>query len=183
MIAMVLGGLYLGFATETYRRVVHKWRHKLIVNYGLEIIYWLTQTGLLFYVSYLVNDGEIRFYMMLACLLGFSMYIVLCMSWYRKLLNTMIRIVKVIVRWTIDCLHLLIVQPLLWLGALMLSILTFFYKIIKRLLYICLYPLIFLIKKYVPEHYLKKISQIPTFCSTMIRNIRKVWKKAWQKWR
>jgi len=183
MIAMIVGGMYLGFATETYRMVIYQWRRHVIVRYGLDIFYWLLQTALLFYLLYRVNHGELRFYVFLACLLGFSMYVVLCMPWYRKLLYTVLTICRSVVRWTAHILYLLLIQPLLWIGSVILTLLLFLYKTVIKTLYFCLYPFIWLIKKYVPTSVLKKVSQITLICSTMIRNIVDKCKKAWQKWR
>src|SRR5699024_10156110 len=123
MIAMIVGGMYLGFATETYRMVIYQWRRHVIVRYGLDIFYWLLQTALLFYLLYRVNHGELRFYVFLACLLGFSMYVVLCMPWYRKLLYTVLTICRSVVRWTAHILYLLLIQPLLWIGSVILTLL------------------------------------------------------------
>src|SRR5690625_1760968 len=74
MIFMVLGGLYLGIAKDTFRRFSPYWKNKRFINYAMEICFWLTQTFLLFYVLFRINGGELRFYVFLACLLGYAMF-------------------------------------------------------------------------------------------------------------
>ncbi len=181
MIAMIIGGLYLGFATETYRRVLYKWRTHWIVRYCFEIGYWVLQTCILFYLLYRTNDGEVRLFIGLASLLGYSMYIVLCQLWYRKLLEVIITVIRTIVNWTIHCLEVLIVQPVIWLLKAILYLLKGMYHILLKLLYILCYPVIFLLKKYLPEQFLKNISKLPMFCSTIGDKLKEYWKRIREK--
>lgn len=183
MVAMIVGGLYLGFATATFRRVLYKWRHYMIVRFGLEVFYWMIQTCLLFYVLYRMNHGEIRLFLGLACLLGFSMYVVLCKSWYEKVLEVMITIVKTISSWTLHCINILILQPVMWLLHMLFSLMKFIYRVIVKIVSIVLYPFIFLLKKYLPAPFLNKVSKLPSFCSTIIDKLKGSWKKISKKWR
>lgn len=183
MIAMIIGGIYIGFATETFRRVVYKWRESLIVRYGLEVLYWLGQTALIFYVLYRMNAGEIRLFFGLACLLGFSMYVVLCKSWYQHMLEIMINIVKTLTYWTVQCIHILIIQPIIWLIRVVLVLLLGIARLLLRILYILFYPILFLLKKYLPKKLLNNISKLPSICSTMKDKLNGIWKRLGKKWR
>lgn len=183
MIAMILGGLYIGFATETFRRVVDKWRDYIIVRYGFEVVYWILQTCVLFYLLYRVNDGEIRLFIGLACLLGYSMYIVLCQPWYRKFLEVLINVIRTLVSWTTHCLEVLIFQPIIWLLRVLFTLLTGIYHVLFKLLYILSYPIVLLLKRYLPEQFLKNISKLPSICSTIGDKLKEYWKKVKEKWR
>src|SRR5699024_11847904 len=97
----------------------------MIVRFCLEVFYWMIQACLLFYVLYRMNHGEIRLFLGLACLLGFTMYVVLCKSWYEKVLEVMITIVKTISSWTLHCINILILQPVMWLLHMLFSLVQF----------------------------------------------------------
>lgn len=183
MLVMIASGIYLGFATTTYRRVIYAWRYKFIIRYGVEIVYWLLQASVLFYVLYRMNAGEVRLLFGLACLLGYSMYVVLCSFWYEKLLEQLIRIVKAIIRWTSLAIYQLVIRPIYWVGrvvfVIVLSILRFFVK----LLYIICSPFLKLLKKHLPKRFLNIISNYLTFCSTIVNKLQDYRKRLYKKWR
>lgn len=183
MIAIVISGIYLGFATETFHRLVKKWQGYTIVRYSLEVLYWIMQTCLLFYLLYQLNKGEMRFIFVPAGLLGYSMYIVLCQKWYVKWLEKIIYIVKTVISWVVKGMDALIVQPVIWLLKVMLQCSKFLYRLIKKIVYVICYPLLFLMKKYIPETFFNNISKILVTCSTMIDNLKKYGKRLWTKWR
>lgn len=183
MIAMVISGIYLGFATATFRRVEKKWQARKVAKYSLEILYWLVQTCLLFYLLYQLNKGEMRFIFVPACLLGYSMYIVFCEKWYVKLLEKIIHIIKIVVSWIVKGLDALVVQPVIWLMKVIIRCSQFFYRFMKKILYFISYPLLLLIKRYIPKTFSNKISKIRATCSTIIDNLKIYGKEIWEKWR
>src|SRR5690625_1289933 len=77
MLAMTSGGFYLGVVLDTFRRFASSWKNRIIFSYVMETSFWLTQVIILFYVLFRVNGGELRLYIFLACLLGFTIYQVL----------------------------------------------------------------------------------------------------------
>src|SRR5690625_3097491 len=93
MISMILGGIYLGVALETFRRFSRAWEKNTILLYIMEICFWLIQSFVLFYILFRVNGGEIRVYVILAGCLGFAIYIALVASFYIRILDRFIIIV------------------------------------------------------------------------------------------
>ncbi|WP_100011851.1 spore cortex biosynthesis protein YabQ [Lentibacillus sediminis] len=124
MAAMVFSGFYLGIVQETFRRLTVYWKNRVVLTYVLEACFWLTQTLLIFYVLFRANGGEIRFYILLACLLGFSMYQVFAAGVYKRLLEQIIRIVAKIYRFFARTVQLLIIAPVKWLVLLLVTIIT-----------------------------------------------------------
>src|SRR5699024_717786 len=183
MIAIVISGIYLGFATETFRRLMQKRQGHKFARYSLEILYWVVQTCLLFYLLYQLNKGEMRFIFIPAGLLGYSMYIVLCQKWYVKWLEKIIYIVKTVIGWIVKGIDALLVQPVIWLLKVIIRYSKYLYKLIKKIVYFIYYPLLFLIKKYIPKTFSNNISKILVTCSTMIDNLKIYVKKLWTKWR
>src|SRR5690625_7413437 len=98
MVSMIIGGLYLGIARDTYLRFTPYWRQRIILKYVFEIAFWMIQTLLLFYILFRVNPGDLWFYVFLACLLGVSLFIVFFVSLYKKLLELMIFLLLIIYR-------------------------------------------------------------------------------------
>src|SRR5699024_12815245 len=115
LISMVIGGFYLGMAIDTFRRFSTYWERNVFFKYLLEICFWLMQSLILFYVLFRVNDGEIRFYIFLSCLLGFATYQALAASIYKQLLEGVIRIVRSIYRFFKRLIEVLIIIPVKWL--------------------------------------------------------------------
>ncbi|WP_309228234.1 spore cortex biosynthesis protein YabQ [Virgibacillus saliphilus] len=122
MIAMVLGGFYLGIIQETFRRFTPYWKEKVIFSYVMEVSFWLTQTVILFYVLFRVNGGEIRVYIFAACLLGFAMYQVFAAGIYKRILERIIRIVAAIYRFFANVVQALILTPITWMVKLIIGI-------------------------------------------------------------
>src|SRR5699024_7620746 len=121
MIFMVLGGLYLGIAKDTFRRFSPYWKNKWFINYVMEICFWLTQTFLLFYVLFLINGGELRFSVFLACLLGLAIYQALASALYKIVLESIIRVFTAIYRFFAKIVRALIITPIQWTVRLLLA--------------------------------------------------------------
>jgi len=115
LITMILSGFYLGVAQETFRRFTVYWKGRLFLTYFLEILFWMTQAGILFYILYRVNQGELRIYIVLACLFGFSIYQALAKQLYKKLLEHVIRVFKAIYRGIERMINFLLISPLRWI--------------------------------------------------------------------
>lgn len=180
MISMVVGGIYLGFANDTYRRVSVRWKHKSLLVYLFEISFWLIQTAILFYVLYRVNHGEIRFYIFLAIFLGISMYVVMFQSLYRRVLEIIIQMITLTAKTIVRTVEALIIAPFKWLIALCITIVTYtiyiVIKIVSFFLNIIVYPLkvtVKLIEKLLPEKFSKNVTKFIKFYSTILYKLKR----------
>lgn len=179
MLAMTLGGIYLGTALDTFRRLSMYWKNKKSAVYLLEICFWLLQTGILFYILFRVNGGELRAYVFLACLLGFSFYQVAIASFYKKLLEIVIRIVRKIFQWTKTILNMLIVQPISWLIKATGTLLLFLMQVLLVLLKWLYIPLLWIAKiiyRMLPKSVKKFFYQFVQIYSTIKDTCKKVYK-------
>ena len=84
MIAMVAMGVWLGVAMDTYSRFFHPSKSKSLWLYANDVVFWLLQGLLIFYVLYVVNEGELRLYVFLALLCGYAAYRALLQPLYRR---------------------------------------------------------------------------------------------------
>ncbi|MFC4024114.1 spore cortex biosynthesis protein YabQ [Oceanobacillus longus] len=174
LIAMVSSGFYLGIIQETFRRFTPYWKNSIFLTYFLEISFWLTQTGIIFYVLFRVNAGELRLYVFLACLLGFSMYQVFAKSIYKIALEWIIQITTAIYRFFKSLFQGLIITPISWIIKLILriivSIITLLGSIILFILKMILTPFGWIaigMYKVAPNRFKNFLHKIAGFYSTM----------------
>src|SRR5690625_5008110 len=130
MVSMIIGGLYLGIARDTYLRFTPYWRQRIILKYVFEIAFWMIQTILLFYILYRVNAGELRAYIFVACLLGVSIYKVFFTSLYKRLLELIIRLLLMVYRAFTETIRVLVIVPIKGIVYLILIIVQFIFSIL-----------------------------------------------------
>lgn len=180
---MIASGIYVGFALDTYRRITYQLRKKTVFKFLLEIIFWLVQTYILFYILFRINNGDLRVYVFLACFLGFSMYMVFLKQLYGKLLETVIRACLTITSWVIRAVQVLLIQPVIWIFEVVYAVLTGAVRLIIRFLVIPFKLVISLCQTLLPEKIIKNITKYYALCSTIINKLKRGIKKTIEKWR
>jgi len=134
MIAMVGMGAYLGMALDTYHRFLYRGNRNRMIVFATDILFWVLQALLVFYVLYLVNEGALRFYLLLALLCGYAAYQSLLQSIYKKVLEFIIRLVIGIYRIIVKIILMFIINPIKWIIQLVIAILIFIYSVLIRLI-------------------------------------------------
>lgn len=134
IIMMICGGFYLGIAHETYRRFAVYWKRRYVLVFIYEITFWVSQMIILYYILFKTNHGELRFYVFLACLLGFSMYQVLFKSLYQKILERMILILSAILRAVKRTFQILIIRPIYGIIQMIIALLLVVVQVILWIL-------------------------------------------------
>ncbi|SNZ18198.1 spore cortex biosynthesis protein YabQ [Terribacillus aidingensis] len=177
IVSMIAGGIYLGAAMDTFRRFERHWKKQIIMRYVMECGFWLLQALLLFFLLFQVNQGEMRFYILLALICGFAGYRALFQTSYRRVLEWLIRVIYRIIFIVKRILYVLVLTPLRWLlqGLLVLAggLLTLVWKFIWLLFIILLYPIRMigrLIWKLTPKKY-RKIYSISAGIYSRMKNI------------
>ncbi|MFC2948837.1 spore cortex biosynthesis protein YabQ [Virgibacillus sediminis] len=179
MIAMVLSGFYLGIIHDTFRRLAIYWRNRVLLSYFLEICFWLAQTGIIFYILFRANGGELRLYIFLACFLGFAAYQALAADVYKRVLEYLIqwfaavwrffkRTVQVLLFTPVKWMVLFLAAVLLWLAKLLGIILLSLWKVAITPIYWLLRLFLFLL----PSSWQKNLHKLAGVYST-IKNIYK----------
>lgn len=141
MISMCLSGLYLGGARDTFRRFSPYWNHKRSYVYIFEIVFWMFQTIAMFYILYLVNAGELRVYVFLSCLLGYSIYQVFFAELYRKVLESIICLISHIYRLCKRVIYVLVIRPLKWILFSVFKIMQFILILVLWIIRIVVTPI------------------------------------------
>ncbi|PLR78928.1 spore cortex biosynthesis protein YabQ [Bacillus sp. V3-13] len=122
MLTMIGMGSLFGACLDTYNRFLHRPARKRWIVFINDILFWLLQGLVIFYVLYLVNQGEIRFYIFIALLCGFAAYQSLLKKLYLKLLDMAIRVVIAVYKTLVKSIELLMIRPLKSLLTLLISI-------------------------------------------------------------
>lgn len=181
MFVMVLSGFYLGIALETFYRFKPFWKKNVFLSYFMEILFWTSQTVILFYVLFRVNGGELRFYIIAACLLGFAIYQVVAAKLYKKLLEYIIRVIAAIYHFFERLIQLLLINPIKWIISMLIALVLWLIHLIGIILLFSLKVVFFpirgllkMIYSLLPKKIQSFLLNIAGFCSTM-KNITTKW--------
>lgn len=145
MLAMIGMGSLFGASLDTHNRFLKRSKRKSWIVFINDILFWLFQGLSIFYVLFSVNMGELRLYIFLALLCGFAAYQSLFKKTYLKVLERVITITISVYVFFVKAFRLLIIRPLQFLAATVLSLLILagrgLYALVKWLLAVLLWVL------------------------------------------
>lgn len=145
MLAMIGMGSLFGASLDTHNRFLKRSKRKSWIVFINDIMFWLFQGLSVFYVLFSVNMGELRFYIFIALLCGFAAYQSLFKKIYLKILDRAITITINVYIFFVKAVRMLIVRPLQFLAATVLSLLIMtgrgLYSLVKWLLAVLLWLL------------------------------------------
>ena len=184
ILTMVSGGFYLGIVLDTFRRLTRRLAKRQLLFAFLEVCFWLTQTFILFFLLFLVNGGELRGYIFVAVLLGFSAYQALAATVYKRLLEWFIRAIIYIYQLFSSIIHAIVILPILFcvkvvwicLRAIVYAVLAIVFFIL-RVLFAPIKWIFKVIYQRLPVNFQKYLHKLAGFYST-ITNIGKEWLKS-----
>lgn len=101
----LLGGMVIGVVFDIYR-VIKDATYKNVVFYTLsDLIVWIVLSILAFETVFIANSGSVRWFEIIALLVGYILYTVTISKYFLKLLRILIRLLKNII--------MLIIKPLI----------------------------------------------------------------------
>ncbi|MGG4490375.1 spore cortex biosynthesis protein YabQ [Metabacillus idriensis] len=124
MLSMVCSGCFIGASLDTYGRFLMRPRRAKWVVFINDILFWLVQGLLLFYVLLNVNEGEFRVYILLALLCGYAAYQSLIKGIYLALLEFIIKCVISIYKTVLKLGNFLLVKPVIGIFNLLTAIIS-----------------------------------------------------------
>ncbi|WP_243299336.1 spore cortex biosynthesis protein YabQ [Bacillus litorisediminis] len=137
LLAMIGMGSCFGIALDTYNRFLKRGKRKRWIVFINDLLFWIAQTLLIFYVLFIVNHGELRFYLFLAILCGFAAYQSLMKSMYNRLLESVIQFVIHLWRLLVKAFTHMIFQPIKSIIIFLVSVVVFVGKglltLVKRI--------------------------------------------------
>lgn len=122
MLSMAAMGIYVGAAIDTYGRFTRKRPSFNWLVACNDVLFWLVQALVVFYVLLEANNGEIRFYIFLALICGFAAYRALFQNVYQNILEVMITRTIQAYRLTIRFITILLINPIKYLLKLLYSL-------------------------------------------------------------
>jgi spore cortex biosynthesis protein YabQ len=145
MLSMIGMGSLFGALFDTYQRFLDRPKRKAWIVFVNDVLFWMIQALLIFYALFLVNNGELRFYIFIALLCGFAAYQSLLKTTYLRLLELVIQTVITTAQFIKRTFLLLIYNPivslvqlviavLLGIGRILLSIGKFIWRVLSGLL-------------------------------------------------
>lgn len=170
LLAMIGMGSLFGATLDTYQRFLKRGTRKRLIVFLNDLLFWLIQGIIIFYVLFLVNSGELRFYLFLALLCGFSAYQALFKQIYLRLLESLIRTVKAIAKMIYRTGYLLVYKPVKGLCILLITIILYIYGLLLSLVKIVwamvewvlktvFMPFVWVLKKIIPESVIEFVAR------------------------
>jgi spore cortex biosynthesis protein YabQ len=121
MLVMIGMGAFFGAALDTYNRFLQRSKRKNWFTFINDVLFWVFQGLLIFYVLFHVNQGEWRFYIFIALICGFAAYQSLFKQIYLKILEILINVVISIYNFFVRLFLALIYKPIKGLVTLLIS--------------------------------------------------------------
>jgi spore cortex biosynthesis protein YabQ len=133
MLSMVFMGIWIGMAVDTYSRFIHEKRKWHWLHFLNDLLFWLVQALLVFYVLLHVNHAEIRFYIFIALICGYAAYRALFETIYKRVLEWFVSAAVSLFRFLYNLFNSLFVMPIKWLIMIITGILLYVLKILQRI--------------------------------------------------
>jgi spore cortex biosynthesis protein YabQ len=115
MLSMVGMGSLFGAMFDTYQRFLNRPKRKQWIVFFNDLLFWIIQALIIFYSLFLVNNGELRFYIFIALLCGFAAYQSILKGVYLWFLELFISTVISIYKFLKNTLRMLVVKPVVGL--------------------------------------------------------------------
>lgn len=111
MLAMIAMGSFFGASFDTYNRFLKRSKRNRWIIFFHDVLFWAVEGLLIFYILFLVNYGEIRFYIFLALLCGFAAYQALLKRGFLVILESVITFVATVYKFMLKTLYNFIYIP------------------------------------------------------------------------
>lgn len=143
---MVGMGLFFGLCFDTYQYFLKRPERKRVIVFIHDLLFWICQALLIFYVLFLVNQGEVRIYIVLALILGFAFYQSILKAPYLRSLKLLISISVQLYYFIVKLLVNIVYKPIKSLVLFLVSIIIMLYKGLMALVKFVLRVLRFIVK-------------------------------------
>ncbi|MBH0231830.1 spore cortex biosynthesis protein YabQ [Halobacillus yeomjeoni] len=183
ILSMIGGGMFVGASLDTFERLFYKRNKKSWLEIIYQLGFWLFQAAFLFYILYLANYGELRVYVFIALVCGFSAYRAMLQPIYLNILEFLIKFCMAIYRIVKKTFYYFVVWPVKSIIFLIFSLLLVVYKILLKgiiiIFLVAFYPIklvLRLIWRLLPKSMKKHLRQIAGFLGKM-KNTLSTWVK------
>lgn len=134
-----LNGLIIGLLFDLFRISRRVFKTNNIITYIEDVIFWILSGFIILYSSFTFNNGELRFYMFIAILIGIIMYMLfvsshiinICVTFLtilKNFFNKFIRIILIPFKFLYKIMRKFFMKPIIFL---VLNLMGSFKKILK----------------------------------------------------
>jgi spore cortex biosynthesis protein YabQ len=197
LLSMIGMGSLFGAMFDTYQRFLNRPKRKQWIVFLNDLLFWIIQAVIIFYTLFLVNNGELRFYIFLALICGFAAYQSLFKGSYLRLLEFTIKTVIAISRLIRKTFQLLIFKPILGLiqlviiiiiaiGRGLLTLVKFISKVLLLIVKIILFPIqkiLFVFWKLLPKSIKNSVEKLYNKTAGIFQRIRNYITKLINRWK
>ncbi|MEH7076691.1 spore cortex biosynthesis protein YabQ [Neobacillus drentensis] len=197
LLSMIGMGSLFGAMFDTYQRFLNRPKRKQWIVFFNDLLFWIIQAVIIFYTLFLVNNGELRFYIFLALLCGFAAYQSLFKGIYLRLLEMTIKTIIAIGRFIKKTFQLLIYKPIvgliqliiiiiLTIGRGLLTLVKFIGKVLLLIAKIILFPIqkiVLLFWKLLPKSLKKSVEKLYNKTAGFFKRIRNYLSKIINRWK
>jgi len=197
MLSMIGMGSLFGAMFDTYQRFLNRPKQKAWIVFINDILFWVIQALVIFYTLFIVNRGELRFYIFIALLCGFAAYQALLKGFYRRLLEMAIQTVIALYKFIRSMVQNLIYKPvvgliqllimiILTLGRGLITLVKFIFKVLLFILKIIWFPIqktLLLFWKLLPKSIKKTVEKLYNKTAGNFKEIMNYIKKWRDKWK
>ncbi|WP_017187583.1 spore cortex biosynthesis protein YabQ [Alkalibacillus haloalkaliphilus] len=178
MLTMVFAGILSVGSFDTYKRLLRP--HVYWQQYAIDILFFLTMGSVVYYLLFLANGGILRFYLVIAFLLGVSAYYALFQNAFLKGLEVTIRVLVNLYNFITNLVNLLLVKPILWILILSFSIIVAIGRFLLKLLQLLIKVLFAIISPFIPRIVKKYLNSFVHTCDNEIRRWWKILRSWWE---
>jgi len=200
MLSMIGMGSLFGAMFDTYQRFLNRPKRKQWIVFINDLLFWMIQALVIFYTLFLVNNGELRFYIFIALVCGFAAYQSLFKGTYLRILDFLIKTVIAIAQFIKKAFQLLVYKPivgliqlviiiLLTIGRGLLTLVKFIFKVllwIVKLILKILQKILIIFWKLLPKSLKKSVEKLYNRTAGKIKEIGNYivkWIDKWNKWK
>ena len=197
LLSMIGMGTLFGAMFDTYQRFLKRPKRKQWIVFFNDLLFWIIQAVIIFYTLFLVNNGELRFYIFLALICGFAAYQSLFKGIYLRLLEFVIKSVIAISRFLKKTFQLLIYKPIVGLiqlviviiisiGRGLFTLVKFIGKVlllIVKIIFVPLQKVLLLFWKLLPKSIKKSVEKLYNKTAGNFQRIRNYITKLIDRWK
>jgi spore cortex biosynthesis protein YabQ len=134
LLSMSFCGLLMGMGYDTYQVLKGKGRFPPWLVFLFDLLFWMASVLFVFWVLVHVNDGVVRFPIIIGMFGGAWLYFLLGSKRYVQFLHTMIKFCQWLYRTLLMIIDTVIVRPVLFIYRLILMLLEFLLSIVMSIL-------------------------------------------------
>lgn len=197
MLSMIGMGSLFGAMFDTYQRFLNRPKRKTWIVFLNDLLFWIIQALLIFYTLFIVNNGELRFYIFIALLCGFAAYQGLFKAVYLRLLELVINTIIAVAKFIKKTFQLLVYKPILGLIQLVITIILvlgrglmtlvkFAFKVLLFILKVVLVPvlkILLILWKLLPKGLKKTVEKLYNRIAGSFEKIGNYMSKLIDKWK